>query len=248
MRPTFKRTAHITLNRARVKQHDKIVYLKNGDEYQIELYNGSPNVTLASIGFDGEIPTSGNGIILQPGERVFLERFLNSSKKFKFYEYDISSKDQNLVSNNGLVNIYFFDLYTAIYNYCGTPIAYYSNSSGNNVLNSRTYASSTTSVTNFNYVLGSNATYTVAMSDINAGLNNSKKTGVTVQGEESNQKFTLNNGYHFNSIASEMIQWKILPKMYETTTNVNACYCTSCGAKRKKDHHKFCPLCGTKYE
>lgn len=248
MRPTFKRTAHITLNRARVKQHDKIVYLKNGDEYQIELYNGSPNVTLASIGFDGEIPTSGNGIILQPGERVFLERFLDSSKKFKFYEYDISSKDQNLVSNNGLVNIYFFDLYTAIYNYCGTPIAYYSNSSGNNTLNSRTYSSGTTSVTNSNYVLGSNASYTLTMSNINAELNNSIKTGVTVQGDESNQKFTLNNSYHFNSIASERIQWKILPKMYETATNINVCYCTSCGAKRKKDHHKFCPLCGTKYE
>jgi uncharacterized membrane protein YvbJ len=24
-------------------------------------------------------------------------------------------------------------------------------------------------------------------------------------------------------------------------------YCTECGSKRKKDTHKFCPHCGTKF-
>ena len=62
----------------------KFVYLQNGQEFEIELYNPTSEVVMAKIEMNGK-SISSSGIVLRPGERVFLERFLDNSNKFKFF-------------------------------------------------------------------------------------------------------------------------------------------------------------------
>ena len=74
--------AFITKAKKRIKQFSGQVYLNDGDEYEIELFNPTQEVVLAKIKLDGNY-ISGGGIVLRRGERVFLERFLDSPNKLK---------------------------------------------------------------------------------------------------------------------------------------------------------------------
>ena len=102
----------ITKGKQRLKQHTNTVYLKNGDEFEIELFNPTQNKVLAKIEINGN--NIGNGIVLRPGERVFLERYLDEAKKFLFETYVVNgnNKDvQNAIEKNGDVTVKFYDEY-----------------------------------------------------------------------------------------------------------------------------------------
>jgi hypothetical protein len=53
----------------------------------------------------------------------------------------------------------------------------------------------------------------------------------------------------FNVYPSNYSTWRILPLSEKpfTAKEVNVLYCGNCGIRRKKDTHKFCPNCGTKF-
>jgi hypothetical protein len=78
---TKRPEAFITKGKKRIKQFDGQVYLSDGDEYEIELFNPTQEVVLAKIKIDGDY-IAGGGIVLRRGERVFLERFLDSPNRF----------------------------------------------------------------------------------------------------------------------------------------------------------------------
>jgi hypothetical protein len=102
--------AFITKGKQRVKQHEGLVFLNDGDEYQIELFNPTQNHILAKIKIDNTF-LSGGGIVLRPGERVFLERFLDSNNKFVFRTYEVGKEAVNVgaIDNNGYIEIQFFN-------------------------------------------------------------------------------------------------------------------------------------------
>lgn len=70
----------ITKGKQRLKQHIDTVYMNNGDEFEIELFNPTQQKVLAKIELNGK--SIGSGIIVRPGERVFLERYLDEARKF----------------------------------------------------------------------------------------------------------------------------------------------------------------------
>ena len=78
--------AYVTKGRQRVKQFsghgNGSVYLRNGDEFELELFNPTTSKVLAKISLNGK--SLGSGIVLRPGERVFLERYFDEAKKFLF--------------------------------------------------------------------------------------------------------------------------------------------------------------------
>ena len=89
-------TLFITKDKHRVKQHgNQTVYLKNGEEFELELFNPTPKKVLAQITLN-EI-SLGNGIILRPGERVFLERYLDDAKKFIFETYTVDKNNKQVL-------------------------------------------------------------------------------------------------------------------------------------------------------
>ena len=104
-------TANIAVNRNRVKHYDgNRVYLKNGTHFEIELYNPKTIKVLAKIQINGKA-ISNTGIVLRPGERVFLERFLDKQNKFLFETYDVedSNESRAAIAQNGVVRVEFHD-------------------------------------------------------------------------------------------------------------------------------------------
>ena len=250
----------ITKSKQRLKQQIDTVYLNDGDEFEIELFNPTHNKVLAKIEMNGN--SIGNGIILRHGERVFLERYLDEAKKFLFETYVVNGNDDDVkqaIANNGDVVIKFYDEVNSIGYYInGVSTLTINNPNigwGTTTTGSPWYGNSTftTSGTNTFY----NASLTSGTSSTsNTFLNNPDKvkkskrqleTGRVEKGSNSNQSFTYDSS-SFSSYPSTTNWWKIKPKSTQVITKDDlVTYCSECGSKRKKDTHKFCPQCGTKF-
>lgn len=255
--------AYITKGKQRLKQFDGQVYLNDSDEYEIELFNATPNHILAKIKIDSDY-ISGGGIVLRPGERVFLERFLDTAKKFKFSTYEVTKEAVQVgaTKNNGYVEIEF-------YNEWKGNSGYYYGSGTTTLGNSRalydsgiTYTTTgtpftLTSLTTNTSAINTNTFYNQSLTTSNsmdgvlrkAHLTDRKiETGRTEEGSKSEQKFTHSNKT-FTSYSFYNVAWRILPLAQKPVTSkeLNVAYCGECGSKRKKDTHKFCPNCGTKF-
>ena len=94
-------TAHIAVNRNRLKQYGDKIYLKDKTHFEIELFNPKSIKILAKIYLNG-VSISTSGIVIRPGQRVFLERWLDETKKFLFetYEVEDSKEEQEAIANN----------------------------------------------------------------------------------------------------------------------------------------------------
>lgn len=110
-----KPTAHLTTNKNRVKQYEKNsdkpkIYLEDGQEFEFELHNPTQEDVLAKISMDGE-EISDKGIILRPGERVYLDRFIDTKNKFKFDTYEVSDDEESkeAIKSNGDIKVSFFE-------------------------------------------------------------------------------------------------------------------------------------------
>ena len=104
--------AYVTVGRQRVKQYGNSVYLNNGNEFEIELFNPTTTKVLAKLELNGV--SLGSGIVLRPGERVFLERYLNEAKRFLFETYEVDGNNpgvQKAIANNGQVSVKFYSEY-----------------------------------------------------------------------------------------------------------------------------------------
>ena len=242
--------AFITKSKQRIKQFEGQIYLNDGDEYQIELFNPTSNHILAKIKIDADY-LSGGGIVLRPGERVFLERFLDTNNKFVFRTYQVGKEAVNTgaLANNGYVKIEFYQEQTKLNSYPNYPnrLIYSGNGYGGityttNTLGNTSFTTSGTTLTTSTAYFN-NATPTSVIV-----RNNKVETGLTEKGESSNQTFT-NSDREFYSYSFHNVAWRILPtsqKQYRKE-ELSVAYCGECGAKRKKDTFKFCPHCGTKF-
>ena len=264
-----KPCAHITKGRQRIKQFGQNVYLKNGSEFEIELYNPSRQTVLSKIKINGEF-INGGGIILKPGERVFLERYLDVPHKFKFetYTVDETNETMNAIANNGDVEILFYNEEEII-----ATLTYPSITYGSTTYPNTTYASNTNTVSrNMSLDESLNIFHNTSLS--NSGLNlysvsdnggktyinkfdkkprlrpnqnkksKSVETGRVEKGSSSDQEFKTVSK-NFNSWAVSTSVWKILPdsqRPVEKTDLINKC--PKCSTKLKKTSWKFCPECG----
>lgn len=87
----------------------RTVYLNDGDEFQIKLFNPHQERIGVELSVNGK--DLGNMIIVEPGQTVWLERFLKESRKFLFKTYDVengNSDVENAIKNNGLIAFRFY--------------------------------------------------------------------------------------------------------------------------------------------
>ncbi len=256
-------TAHITRNRNRSKIYGDSVYLKDGENFEIELFNPTTARVLAKINLNGKV-ISKSGIILRPGERVYLERFIDTNNKFLFetYEVDKSNEALNAIIDNGMLEVYFYKESLPQTNYIGS--GYFKSPPYNPTI---TIGSDSTGIyyggctpdvftsyfSDLNFSLGGSTinnlfTTTSMTNDSVKGSNasNSLETGRVEIGESSNQEFRSASA-NFMDIAETTIKYRILPesqKPLESSSIRN--YCTDCGTRMKKQTWKFCPDCGSK--
>lgn len=266
-------SAHITTGKQRLKQNGSNVYLNNGEEFEVEIFNPKSNSVLAKIKINGNY-LSGGGIIVRPGQRVFLERYLNEARKFKFevYEVNSSSKEvQEAIKNNGEVIVEFYDENVYFNNptitLAGTNSTWtqdwygdinitttggnnkitwgenakYYNTNVNLTSNSNTFTNYSSSINNVDYNTSQNLKKSLQTDRF-------KETGRIEKGSDSKQEFESVD-MDFNVYPSNYSTWRILPLSEKpfTAKEVNVLYCGNCGIRRKKDTHKFCPHCGTKF-
>lgn len=85
------------------------IYLKNGDEFEIEVFNPLKISVLSDIKINGE-SISKSGLVIKPGQRVYLDCFIDDGRKFKFETYIVEDTDESneSISNNGLLEVFFY--------------------------------------------------------------------------------------------------------------------------------------------
>jgi hypothetical protein len=85
------------------------VFLNDGDEFEIELFNPLTVSVLADIKLNGQ-SISKTGLVVKPGQRVYLDCFIDDRKKFKFSTYEIENSGEALdaTQNNGLLEVFFY--------------------------------------------------------------------------------------------------------------------------------------------
>lgn len=246
--------AHVSTKKNRIKEYDGCIYLEDNQEFEIELFNPYQQEVLAKIKLNGEY-ISGSGVVIRPGERVWLERYLDKNSKFKFSTYDVENtqKSKEAVANNGLVEVEFFDKVSLYYK------SYFSDWVPS-VFNMPNYNNTGTWLNDglFNISAGSvnNTTGTGAQTFNTAGANYSQnysadvktvETGRVSEGSGSNQAFS-NVNMEFESLPCSTSQIKILPlsvkHQFSKDLKVRQ-YCTCCGTKINASW-KFCASCGEK--
>ena len=237
-------TAHITKKKSRLKVYNgHIVLLNDKDNFELEIHNPKQQSVLAKIKLNGKY-ISTSGIVLKPGQRVFLERFLDTNNKFEFSTYEVENTPQNqsAIELNGMVTIEFYDEHIPQHINYITGTSWYGTLNNSNT-NSPTYNSVNYS-TNTNGIAFTNTNGVVFTNTSNTSSIN-LETGRVEKGGKSTQDITNTYG-NFNYYSLNVVEYKILPKSSKPVeVQEIRNYCTECGTK-VKTNYKFCPSCGNK--
>ena len=248
--------AFIAIKKNRVKHYNgekKEVYLNGNTEFQIELFNPT-NVTVLAEIFLNDKRISYGGVVIYPGQRIFLDRYINENRKFKFTTYEIDGNNNDAlkaIENNGKVTINFYNEEVINYGYFSNNLSTNTNkltwtttcdagvqgSVGHSGLQDiRLGDSITTSASTDCY-------YTSYCSN-KLGL----ETGVVEKGGLSDQEF-VNVNKSFSSFPITTTTIQILPISrkpitYNSLMKVRK-YCSNCG-KKVSPKDKYCSSCGEK--
>lgn len=245
-------TAFITQCKKRVKQYSDTVYLNNQDTFEIELFNPLTTRVLAKIHLNEKLINS-SGIIINPGQRVFLERYIDTNHKFLFETYNVSGKQaMEAIQHNGHVKVEFYaelpvtPLWTSNTYYCGT-LPTWNSTAGNSIgtFTTNGYGSYNGTLTCTSDGVNFSGGYVNPTSLLCDSVK--VETGIIGKGSASDQQFVTVNA-DFNYIPFETVEWKILPLSTKPVeTSDLKLYCSNCGTRRKKDNHLYCYRCGNKF-
>jgi len=248
--------ANVSLNKNRLKHYNRVdvghnsfenaVFLSDGDEFEIELDNPSQDTYLAKVELNGKrISTS--GVVLRPGQHVFLERYLEEKKRFRFDTYNVPKQNSDAIEKNGLVEVKFFKeqetpsygdtIIKTNWDFYDSPITYEfdSGTEWHTVKSS----SSDYRATSFTASTSSNLSTSGAESK-----SDEIETGRVEKGGKSSQDFVQVQG-NFEAFERRNSKIKILPKSSKPATKQDIrVYCPNCG-KKLKDSWNFCTKCGT---
>lgn len=248
----LKPTAKIAVKKSVLKEYkendERVVYLDDGTEFEIELFNPTTQSVLAHVSLNGKEDESG-GLVLFPGERVFLERTLDDRRKFKFITYKVDDifESRNAIRNNGLIKVDFHNEQAYNITYISPTITY----PNGTTIYSGGYMETSTTINYCNtgsFTFNTDAVSTAgSVFDLDLPDDNLLDTGVVDKGEDSDQEFLKYQG-SFNIMPSMTAIIRILPASTKQQTIddlKHRHYCPHCGAKVKVNH-SFCAHCGEK--
>jgi hypothetical protein len=237
-----------------------LIYLDDGQEFEIELYNPTTISYLAKIYLNGK-SISLSGLVLKPGQRYFLDRFIDEKRKLVFSTYEVENTDEvkKAIESNGKIKVEFYPEQTpplwyggCTYTYYGGSIPtignnYYTTGGLSNSLNiSGTNLVNTGSTTSYSSLTTGNSSYSSSTSSqsVNMSMAASLETGRVEKGGASDQSFVSENG-SYSWMSSYTSEYQIFPRSVKPieVDEIRA-YCTSCGTRIKKKTWRFCPDCG----
>ena len=97
------------LKEYRTSDSPRTVYMNDGTEFQIQLFNPKSTEIACRVFINDE--ELSNMIVLRPGERLWLERFTDKAKKFLFETYTVNGNNaqvQEAIKNNGTIRVQFY--------------------------------------------------------------------------------------------------------------------------------------------
>ena len=266
----------IAVNKSLLKEYQtsygRTVYLDKDSEFQIKLFNPTTETIAAEI-FVNE-KSLGEKIIIRPGQLIWLERYLDEAKKFRFDTYKVEANVEEVkqaIRNNGDIKVKFYKEKQPYNNWIGklTNFTYYPkveiNSAPN--LNEKDIRCSTNCLTGTlltsniatmdSYSCNYSTTYNIdgtidtavisySTTPKSKGITQQTETGRVEKGGYSNQRFTtIDLDIESWPFATEEI--KLLPKFQKPVykEDLEKLYCPQCGRK-VKTKFKYCPFCGEK--
>ena len=249
----------------------RAVYMNNGDEFQIQLFNPESFTVGCLIYINGNLMSS-RKIVLRPGERIWLDRYIDSPDKLKFSTYEVENGDPavlNAIKNNGNVKVEFYReqekrptlniqptiTYTQPYNHIWdnqvlgmSDITYDAGVSAKTVLGACVddiAAGDIRTAFCSAQACADSAAKALADNDVQVkACTNTIETGRVEHGGHSSQEF--GQAYiDFEYFAYRTEEVKILPMSQKPVrpNELRRKFCPYCGHK-VKDGFKYCPSCG----
>lgn len=235
-----------SVDRGRKSIKNGNVYLKNDEEFQIEIFNPLKNNILADIKLNGN-KISNSGLIVKPGQRIYLDCFIDDKRKFIFKTYQIDGSNESIeaTKENGLLEVYFYKEsvinnpiyinYPYYYYPYYYPCYYYQDPYKVNMCNSGSVSSSSISfndcksTTNTNLSISGSlntGNYNISTGSYNIGDSMSFiETGRVEKGDKSSQKFKKVNmdfeNYYISSTILNLLPESKRPLEYKDFKNIN---------------------------
>ena len=276
-----EKLAKLAINKSLLKEYsnssdERIIYMNDGTEFQIQVFNPYSYVIGVSFEFNNHNNTS-QLLVLRPGERVWLDRFLDNESKLLFSTYQVgaSKEVQEAIKDNGNLCIKFYKerenkpqvsyVKTYPYDWNIKPIetidVYYNNIGNSYCLDNNSNINCASSVNFCSAVdcslsldssitqASAASTYTSFSSSLpkkSRSLPKSIETGRIEKGSHSNQRF--------ENVYKDFEYWpfkteyiKILPTS-QKQINSNDLQKKYCHecGKKLNPKFKFCPSCGAK--
>ena len=103
----------IAVNKSLLKEYQtyygRTVYLDKDSEFQIKLFNPTTETIGADIIINGK--SLGEKLVIRPGQLIWLERYFNEARKFRFDVYEVDAKAEAVreaIKNNGDIQVRFY--------------------------------------------------------------------------------------------------------------------------------------------
>ena len=268
----------IAVNKSLLKEYQtsygRTVYLDKDSEFQIKLFNPTTETIAADIFVNGK--SLGEKIIIRPGQLIWLERYLDEAKKFRFDTYEVESNVEEVkqaIRNNGDIKVKFYkekqsynwtrefndayygknEIKSALnwynaYNSCSTENI--NNISLKPIVGTINYCpcdySISSDMTSINATVSSYSTSPNSYKDKKGETTQPTETGRVEKGGYSNQRFDTIN-LDIESWAFATEEIKLLPKSQKPVYKEDLEKLYCPECGRKvKTKFKYCPFCGEK--
>ena len=109
----YSNMSAIAVNKSLLKEYQtsygRTVYLDKDSEFQIKLFNPTTETVAAEVFVNGK--SLGEKIVIRPGQLIWLERYLDEAKKFRFDTYEVEANVEEVkqaIKNNGDIKVKFY--------------------------------------------------------------------------------------------------------------------------------------------
>lgn len=246
----------VTVNGSEKKIYEgNQVFLNNGENFELRFFNSLQEKIGAEISFNGK-KTSKSMLVLNPGEDVSLDRFLNEKKKMLFETYKVDASNplvEKAIKKNGLLKVKFYKekqiVWTGYSGWCGI------NSPGIYTKDfdlSYTSSNYTCQVGNFSTLQGSTtsdfAVYSTNTSNDMGNVRSAAKkleTGRIEKGPKSNQNLNVVD-VEFEDKPFHTVEYHLKPASQMVNVREIRNYCEKCSYRIRKSNWVYCPKCGQK--
>lgn len=233
-----------------------------GSEYKIRLKNKDPGLRAkARVWVDGRKASGLGDFILNPGETLDLERFLDASltsgRRFQFVPLSDSRVNDPTDSDNGLIKVEFYREVSNFLDWQKTividpvdpwiPSRPWTPRKGSGTGDGLPYTWQTTNCYN------SNRSFTSSLASSKIAASPSS-AGATVEGGHSGQSFAYGSDFSTDVFPVTLILRLKGVSVQRTPHEVctppqreRERFCGNCGKRRPRMRDKFCSRCGTSY-